>query len=113
MISIKALQRTAGVYFVVAAVQVGKDKGESAEHLDVWIKQNGTDVANSNCRQAVKDPQFTTVLVCQGIMECKAGDVVSVAMSASKAGHGLGAYAFKPNGAPVVPSIIFSMYKIN
>jgi hypothetical protein len=104
--------KTPGVYFVVAAIQVGKDSGDSDEYLDVWLKQNGKDVDNSGCRQAIKDTKFTTVLVSQGIAECKAGDVFTVAISASSPAKGLGIKAIKPKGEPVIPSIIFSMYKI-
>jgi hypothetical protein len=105
--------KTPGVYFVVAAIQVGKDYGDTDEWVDVWLKQNGKDVDNSGCRQAIKDPKFTTVLVCQGIAECKGGDVFNVSISASSTGKGLGIKAIKPKGEPVIPSIIFSMYKIN
>jgi len=105
--------KSAGVYFMVAAIQVGKDSGEAGDYLDVWMKQNGKDVDNSNCRQVIHDPKYTTVLVCQGIAECKAGDTFNVAISASSAGKGIGIKAIKPKGEPVVPSIIFSMYKIN
>ena len=72
-----------GVYFVVAAIQVGKKEGDTEDFVDVWIKQNGKDVDNSGCRQAVPDPKYTTVLVSQGIAECKAGDVLNVNISAS------------------------------
>jgi hypothetical protein len=78
--------KTPGVYFVVAAAQVGKEKGDTDEYVDLWIKQNGKDVDNSNTRQSLKDPKFTAVLVCQGIMECKAGDVINVAVSQGR-GH--------------------------
>jgi hypothetical protein len=102
--------KTPGAYFMVAAVQVGKDSaGEPGDYMDVWIKQNGKDVDNSNCRQVIHDAKFTTVMVCQGIAECKAGDTFNVAI----AGKGVGIKAIKPEGEPVVPSIIFSMYKIN
>ncbi len=105
--------KTDGVYFVVAAIQVGRSDGVSDDYLDVWIKQNGKDVDNSGCRQTIKDPKFTTVLVCQGIAECKAGDKFNVAISCSTAGKGLGIYALTPKGEPVIPSIIFSIFKIN
>ena len=106
--------KTAGAYFVVAAVQVGKDStGEAGDYLDIWIKQNGKDVDNSGCRQVIHDPKFTTVMVCQGVSECKAGDTFNVAIAASVAGKGIGIKAIKPAGEPVIPSIIFSMYKIN
>lgn len=105
--------KTPGVYFIVAAAQVGKTTGETEEFVDLWIKQNGKDVDNSNTRQSIKDSKFTGVLVCQGIAECKAGDVFNVAVSASSPGKGLGVLAIKPKGEPVIPSVIFSMYKIN
>jgi hypothetical protein len=104
---------TAGAYFMVAAIQVGKDSGSAEDYVDVWIKQNGKDVDNSGCRQVIHHPAFTTVMVCQGIAECKAGDTFNVVISASKPGKGLGIKAIKPAGEPVIPSIIFSMYKIN
>ena len=106
--------KTAGAYFMVAAVQVGKTApGDAGDYLDVWIKQNGKDVDNSNCRQVIHDPKYTSVMVCQGVAECKAGDTFNVAISASAPGKGIGIKVIKPEGEPVVPSIIFSMYKIN
>jgi hypothetical protein len=106
--------KTPGAYFMVAAVQVGKDStGEPGDYMDVWIKQNGKDVDNSGCRQVIHDSRFTTVMVCQGVAECKAGDTFNVAISASSPGKGIGIKAIKPAGEPLIPSIIFSMYKIN
>lgn len=102
-----------GVYFVVAAIQVGKKEGDTEDFVDVWIKQNGKDVDNSGCRQAVPDPKYTTVLVSQGIAECKAGDVLNVNISASAPGKGLGIVASSPKGEATIPSIILSVYKIN
>ncbi len=105
--------KTEGVYFMVAAIQVGKTKGDGDDYIDVWMKQNGKDVDNSGCRQAIKDPKFTTVLVCQGIAECKAGDKFNVVISANSADNGVGIIKIAPKGEPAIPSIIFSIYKIN
>jgi hypothetical protein len=106
--------KTPGAYFMVAAVQVGKTgAADAGDYMDVWIKQNGKDVDNSGCRQVIHDPKFTTVMVCQGVAECKAGDTFNVAISASSPGKGIGIKAIKPAGEPLIPSIIFSMYKIN
>ena len=102
-----------GVYLVVAAIQVGKTSGDTEDFVDVWIKQNGKDVDNSGCRQAVPDPKFTTVLVSQGVAECKAGDVLNVDISASAPGKGLGIVASSPKGEATIPSIILSVVKIN
>jgi hypothetical protein len=105
--------KTDGVYFMVAAIQVGKESGDGDDYIDVWMKQNGKDVDNSGCRQAIKNPKFTTVLVCQGIAECKAGDKFNVVISANSADHGVGIVKIAPKGEPAIPSIIFSIYKIN
>jgi hypothetical protein len=105
--------KTEGVYFMVAAIQVAKEKGEGDDYIDVWMKQNGKDVDNSGCRQAIKDPKFTTVLVCQGIAECKAGDKFNVVISSNAPDNGVGIVKIAPKGEPAIPSIIFSIYKIN
>ena len=105
--------KTPGVYFIMAAAQVGREAGASDDHLDLWIRQNGKDVDNSNTRQAVKDAKFTSVLVCQGIAECKAGDTFNVVIAASAPDKSLGIVATTPKGEPAIPSIILSMYKIN
>jgi hypothetical protein len=104
--------KTAGVYFVVAAAQVGKEKGDGDEFVNLWMRQNGKDIDNSNTRQHIKDPKFTTVLVCQGICECKAGDTLQVVFSASSGDKGVGIIASSPKGEPVIPSLIVSVYRI-
>ena len=105
--------KTDGVYFMVAAIQVAKETGDADDYIDVWMKQNGKDVDNSGCRQVIKDPKFTTVLVCQGIAECKAGDKFNVVISSNTADSGVGIVKIAPKGEPAIPSIIFSIYKIN
>jgi hypothetical protein len=99
-----------GVYFVVAAGQIGTKSGVKGT-VRLWLRQNGKDVDNSNCEQAILDPAFTTVLVSQGIGEFKKGDTVQAVFSGSA--PGLGIIVRKPAGEAVVPSIIFSIYKIN
>jgi hypothetical protein len=99
-----------GVYFVVAAGQIGTKSGVKGT-VRLWLLQNGKDVDNSNCEQSVLDPAFTTVLVSQGIGEFKKGDTVQAVFSGSA--PGLGIIVKKPPGEAVVPSIIFSIYKVN
>lgn len=101
-----------GVYFVVIAAQVGKEKGDGDEFVNLWLKQAGKDVDNSNTRQHIKDPKFTSVLVCQGICEAKAGDVLQIAFSVSSTDKGLGIIATAPKGEPVIPSVIVSVFKL-
>lgn len=97
-----------GSYFVLAAAQVG---GKSKGFVRMWMRINGKDVDNSNTEQLISEPGFTTVLVCQGVVELKKGDKVEMAYSGSA--PGLGLVIHKPNGEPLVTSMIFSAFKID
>jgi hypothetical protein len=61
--------------------------------------------------QTIESQDFTGVLVAPQVRSLKAGDVVEVIYAASN--PGLGLVVFKPEGEPVVPSIIFTAYKVN
>jgi len=97
-----------GAYFLIAAAQVG---GKGKGLVRMWMRVNGKDVDNSNTEQIITDPSFTAVLVCQGVAELKRGDKVTVVFSGSEPGVGL--VIKKPPGEPVVPSVIFSGWKID
>src|SRR4249920_751644 len=97
-----------GAFFFVAAAQVG---GKGKGLVRMWMRINGKDVDNSNTEQIITDPEFTAVLVCQGVAELKRGDKVTVVFSGSEAGVGL--VVKKPAGEPVVPSVIFSGWRID
>jgi len=75
------------------------------------MRVNGKDVDNSNTEQFIADASSTTVLVCQGVAELKRGDKIEVVYSGSESGVGL--VVKKPAGEPVVPSIIFSGWRID
>jgi hypothetical protein len=98
-----------GTYFNIVGVQVGSRGGTGLVRL--FFKTNGKDVDNSNCEQLIPTPDFTTVMISQGVGEYKKGDKVEAWMSGSVAGIGL-VYK-KPAGEPAVPSVIFSMWKID
>ena len=97
-----------GSYFLMAAAQVG---GKTKGLVRMWMRVNGKDVDNSNTEQIITDPSFTAVLVCQGVAELKRGDKVTVVFSGSEPGVGL--VVKKPAGEPVVPSLIFSGWRID
>jgi hypothetical protein len=67
-------------------------------------------VANSNTEQTVVD-KYTAVLVCQGVGEVKAGDKLQLVQSAK--GSPVGMVASTPKNEPVVPSMIFSLVKVD
>ncbi|MDP3902064.1 MAG: hypothetical protein Q8Q21_00565 [bacterium] len=104
-----------GVYFIVAAGQVGRTYGSLLRFIDLWMNVNGKDVANSNTRASVPSSLVvgdTYVLVCQSVMPLKAGDIIKVMMSVSAINNGMGLLTTKPLNEPVIPSIIFSMYRV-
>jgi len=98
-----------GTYFTIVGVQVGSRGGTGLVRL--WFQTNGKDVDNSNCEQMVPTPDFTTVMISQGVGEYKKGDKVNAMFSGSAPGIGL-VYK-KPAGEPAVPSVIFSAWKID
>ncbi len=95
-----------GDYFVCGAAQVG---GSTAGNIYLWVRVNGKDVPDSNSIQNIPSKDFTTVLVSQGEMTFKAGDVFEFVYSATA--PGLGLIASKPANMPAVPSIIFTIFK--
>jgi hypothetical protein len=97
-----------GAFFLMAAAQVG---GKAPGLVRMWMRINGKDVDNSNTEQLITDPNFTAVLVCQGVAEVKRGDRIEVVFSGSVPGIGL--VVKKPPGEPAVPSIIFSGWRID
>jgi hypothetical protein len=98
-----------GTYFTIVGVQVGSRGGTGLVRL--WFQTNGKDADNSNCEQLVPTPDFTTVMISQGVGEYKKGDKVNAMISGSATGIGL--VFKKPAGEPAVPSVIFSAWKID
>jgi hypothetical protein len=102
--------KQAGTYFVVAAGQAGSTDGSGKGSARLWLRQNGKDVDNSNTEQTIS-PKYTAVLVCQGVGEVKQGDKLQLCQSAR--GSSVGMIASKPKGEPIVPSMIFSLVKVD
>ena len=96
-----------GDYLVVAAAQLG---GTTSGNIWLWVRLNGKDVPDSNSIQTIPSKDFTAVLVSQGIMTLKAGDVIEIMYQTSA--PGLGLIATKPANMPAVPSIIFTVAKM-
>ena len=106
--------KSAGAYFIIAAVQVGFAPATTGAcrratrfTADYWVALNGAKIDNSNVRM-VAAKAHKDVIVTQGVGTFKNGDKVSIL------GSGIGAQAeyILPPGEPAIPSIIFTMYKI-
>ena len=102
----------AGPYLIVAAPQVGREGAGPLGCFDLWLRVNGSDVANSNVQLCQDDgSRAKDVIISQGIVPMAAGDVLEVVMSANNPEAKMCIEAIQPPGEPLVPSIIFSMIK--
>ena len=101
-----------GTYVIISGPQVGRKSGSESRSVDFWLRKNGTDIANSNVRISLRNSDHKDVIVNQIMMPFNAGDVLNVMMAVEKTGEGLGIEAIKPEGRPLIPSIILSMHKI-
>ena len=101
-----------GSYLIVAAGQVGKTSGNTTCNVDLWLRQNGEFVANSNTRASVNAVNDTIVLVSQAIMPLKANDTINTVLSVSAANQGCGLINTAPPSEPNIPAIIFSLVRI-
>ena len=103
--------RKGGLYFVIAAGQVGSTKKDMrGGYLDLWLIRNGKPVENSNTRQYIRTDADTAVLVSQAAMELNAGDTLSLGFRVSDANQGVGLVATPPSPEePGIPSMIFSV----
>ena len=101
----------AGTYFVIAAGQVGSTTGGKGS-VKLWMRLDGKDIDNSNAEQTVNGSS-TAVLVCQGVVEAKAGSKLELMFGASQSDQGLGLVVLKPKGEPTVPSMIFTAFQVD
>ena len=100
----------AGPYLIVAAPQVGREGAGPYGCFDLWLRINGSDVANSNVQLCQDEgSRAKDVIISQGIVPMEAGDALEVMMSASNPDAAMCIEAIQPSGEPLVPSIIFSM----
>jgi len=104
-----------GVYFILAAGQVGRKSGSLLRFIDLWLRVNKKDLPNTTVRASAPASLFvgdTYVLVVQAIMSLKKDDVLNIMQSVNAKNEGLGLIVTKPENEPLIPSIIFTMYKI-
>ena len=102
-----------GAFFVMAAPQVGRKATGPLANLRCWIEVNGSNVPNSDVLLDLESSAVKDVIVCQGILVLEAGDVVTVMAETNSTDAGVALEAIHPSATePLVPSIIFSMFKL-
>ena len=101
--------KQSGLYFIITAPQIGRKSGNTSRYLDVWMRKNGEDVANSNIRANLYHGTSKDVIVNQTMIPLFREDEVQLMMSVETGSEGLGLEAIKPKGEPTIPSVILSM----
>lgn len=101
-----------GTYMIIAAPQFGRTLGSQARFVNFWFRVNNVDVANTNVRGTLGFQTDTDVIITQIALSLNVNDVVNVMMSIEALSEGIGIKATTVAGEPLIPSIIFTMYKI-
>jgi hypothetical protein len=101
--------KQSGLYFIIAAPQIGRKKGNVSRFVDVWMRKNGKDVPNSNIRANLYHGTSKDVIINQSMIPLTREDEIQVMMSVETGNEGLGLEAIKPKDEPTIPSIILSM----
>ena len=103
-----------GLYFLLAVGQAGSTNSamiDGGQYVDIWLIRNGMPVPNSTSRITVG--QFSTgTVITQNILALNQNDTLSVGFAASAPSFGLIATPRK-GSIPAIPSIIFTIYKVN
>jgi hypothetical protein len=75
----------AGYYNVQFSAQVYRTTGSSSQHIDIWLRVNGTDVANSNSRLNVNDHLIYHVAAWNWFLLLAASDTVEIMWATTNA----------------------------
>ena len=68
----------AGYYNVQFSAQIYRTSGGTSQHVDIWLRVNGTDVANSNTRINVNNNSVYQVAAWNWFLLLGASDVVEI-----------------------------------
>ncbi|CAF1002086.1 unnamed protein product [Adineta steineri] len=104
----------AGVYLGVFAVQISGPRRNGKGNIDMWMRQDGEDVPDSNSIQSV-DHGSTSVLVYSTLFQASANYKFELAYSAftDEECTRLGLIATQPENEPLVPSIILTIVQLS
>ena len=105
--------KQSGMYLTIVGLQIGKLVGDKPRWIDFWLRLNGVDVRNSNVRAVISDPAIKDVLVTQSVVRLKKDDILNIMMSAEVADEGMGVEAIRPEGEPLIPSIILTILQLH
>lgn len=103
--------QTAGVYQLLFGGQIGKASGSAERTVDMWLKKNDVDIANSSVRNTLANTQ-TDVTLLNVTTRLAVNDTIKCYIAVDSTTNSPGLYAFTPAVGPAVPAIITSIVKI-
>ena len=108
----KVIVKESGTYFIMASGRVGSIGLGLFGNVNMWLIRNGTKLACTCSSQSVVTPPSIYNITSQAVWPLKAGDSISIGISASSSALGLISNKADSKN-PAVPSIIFTMFKID
>ena len=103
----------AGYYNVQFSAQIYRTSGGTSQHVDIWLRVNGTDVSDSNTRINVNNNSVYDVAAWNWFLYLAASDVVEIMWSTTAATIQLQSEAANliiPH--PATPSVIATINRI-
>jgi hypothetical protein len=107
---------TTGVYEAWYSIQLNKTSGESAINVYIWMRKNGTDIANTNASITLNSNNSKSLANVPHIISLTAGDYIEFVAAADGADTQILANNPAPapfgSAVPSIPSIIVGIKKI-
>lgn len=91
-----------GDYLIVWSAMLNKSAASNAE-VDIWVRVNGQDLANSNTRGHLSGSDAETVLTASSIVDLKAGEYFEFVFSSDDANTKIQYYG--PSTGPTRPAV--------
>ncbi len=102
-----------GMYEVWYSIQLNRTSGGAPRYAYIWLRKNGTDVADSNGRIAMNSNNSDTLPIVPYIISLNAGDWIEFAAQASDTDFEITALTSLDGIlGPDIPSIIVGIKKI-
>lgn len=102
----------AGVYNIQFSAQIFKDDG-GTDLIDIWLKKNGANVANSNTELAIVGNDGRFVAAWNFVVQASAGDYYEIAWSSADTQIYLEARGAASNPTrPAIPSVILTVTQV-
>lgn len=102
----------AGIYNVQFSAQIYRTSGGTSQHIDIWLRKNGTDVASSNTRLNVNENAIYQVGAWNWFIKLGIGEHIEIFWMPSASTIQL-QYEVPATNHPATPSVIATINRIN